>query len=461
MFTAYKHSPVETSHQVTLQGVVYQLDVALEDEKTQRAGIVFIYNMSSSKYSNFDYELSQKILGLLKGAYPARLKKVLIVTAPLWFKAPFRILRLFVREKLRDRVFMLNVTQLPLHIPRDALPYELGGKLTVDHHKWITECHKVVEQNKNELCDLASYNKFPLITNINNGIIDDGQNGSGRLSDDDELSSNDNLTKSDNTNDPANGNHVNEKTGNSANSAEGEGTIKRLSKLKPEKIIMPTEVKHDLSNLNGKTSELLEQFTGEFLHADSDEGITIEEFIQYMKDKGRKGLYDEYSDIKAQFADGTFDNSRSRSNQHKNRYTDVLCYDHSRVFLSQLDDDPSSDYINANYVDGYMQKRAFISTQGPLQKTSPDFWRMIWEQDVVVIVMTTRTVERCRAKCHQYWPLEEESSVEFDQFKVCNNGVEQFTDYIISSLVVSDSKVITIKKSLVNKLYDYFIFRLD
>ena len=47
--------------------------------------------MANSKYSNFDYDLSQKMLTLLKGAYPARLKKVLIVTAPLWFKAPFKV----------------------------------------------------------------------------------------------------------------------------------------------------------------------------------------------------------------------------------------------------------------------------------------------------------------------------------------------------------------------------------
>ena len=49
---------------------------------------------------------------LIAGCYPARLKKVLIVTAPLWFKAPFKVLRLFVREKLRDRVFTVSIPQV-------------------------------------------------------------------------------------------------------------------------------------------------------------------------------------------------------------------------------------------------------------------------------------------------------------------------------------------------------------
>lgn len=58
---------------------------------------------------------------------------------------------------------------------------------------------------------------------------------------------------------------------------------------------------------------------------------------------------------------------RLRNNLVKNRYTDVLCYDHSRVILSQGDDDdPTSDYINANFVDGYKQKNAYISTQGKI-----------------------------------------------------------------------------------------------
>ena len=101
----------------------------MEDVVTQRGGLVFVYNMYGSKYGNFDYDLSQKMLTLLKGCYPARLKKVLIVTAPLWFKAPFKVLRLFVREKLRDRVFTVSLPQLVLHITPSCLPK--GNAITI------------------------------------------------------------------------------------------------------------------------------------------------------------------------------------------------------------------------------------------------------------------------------------------------------------------------------------------
>lgn len=52
-------------------------------------------------------------------------------------------------------------------------------------------------------------------------------------------------------------------------------------------------------------------------------------------------------------------------NLPKNRYSDVLCYDHSRVVLPTVTGaDASADYINANFVDGYNQDNAYISTQG-------------------------------------------------------------------------------------------------
>ncbi|XP_057194004.1 protein tyrosine phosphatase receptor type Fa isoform X4 [Triplophysa rosa] len=100
----------------------------------------------------------------------------------------------------------------------------------------------------------------------------------------------------------------------------------------------------------------------------------------------------------------TWENSNLEVNKPKNRYANVIAYDHSRVVLNPIDGVPGSDYINGNYVDGYRKQNAYIATQGPLPETLSDFWRMVWEQRTNTIVMMTRLEEKSRVKCDQYWP---------------------------------------------------------
>ncbi|XP_046699097.1 receptor-type tyrosine-protein phosphatase delta-like isoform X27 [Silurus meridionalis] len=100
----------------------------------------------------------------------------------------------------------------------------------------------------------------------------------------------------------------------------------------------------------------------------------------------------------------TWEHSNLEVNKAKNRYANVIAYDHSRVLLSSIDAIPGSDYINANYIDGYRKQNAYIATQGSLPETFGDFWRMIWEQRSANIVMMTKLEERSRVKCDQYWP---------------------------------------------------------
>nr|XP_060482637.1 receptor-type tyrosine-protein phosphatase S [Panthera onca] len=100
----------------------------------------------------------------------------------------------------------------------------------------------------------------------------------------------------------------------------------------------------------------------------------------------------------------TWEHSNLEVNKPKNRYANVIAYDHSRVILQPIEGIVGSDYINANYVDGYRRQNAYIATQGPLPETFGDFWRMVWEQRSATIVMMTRLEEKSRVKCDQYWP---------------------------------------------------------
>uniref|UniRef100_A0A8D0B9M7 protein-tyrosine-phosphatase n=1 Tax=Salvator merianae TaxID=96440 RepID=A0A8D0B9M7_SALMN len=93
-------------------------------------------------------------------------------------------------------------------------------------------------------------------------------------------------------------------------------------------------------------------------------------------------------------------------NQAKNRYRNVLPYDHARVQLTFRPTDPSSDYINASYMPGYEKEKEFIAAQGPLPGTLCDFWRLIWEQKITTLVMLTNCIENGQRKSERYWPLD-------------------------------------------------------
>lgn len=89
-------------------------------------------------------------------------------------------------------------------------------------------------------------------------------------------------------------------------------------------------------------------------------------------------------EIRSRPPDGTFNVAKTKNNLPKNRYTDVLCYDHSRVILSEIDGDPDSDYIHANFVDGYKQKNAFINTQGKFLKEKREKTSLMFRQILVL-----------------------------------------------------------------------------
>lgn len=113
---------------------------------------------------------------------------------------------------------------------------------------------------------------------------------------------------------------------------------------------------------------------------------------------------------------GDFQEALKHVNRAKNRYSNVLPLDKTRVVLCCNPDEPGSDYINANYVDGFYEKQ-YIATQGPLKETAEAFWAMVWEQEINVIVMLTRVTENSKVKCYKYWPGKLKTKV-FGKFSV-------------------------------------------
>ncbi|KAI1128208.1 hypothetical protein F5Y10DRAFT_179733 [Nemania abortiva] len=90
----------------------------------------------------------------------------------------------------------------------------------------------------------------------------------------------------------------------------------------------------------------------------------------------------------------------------KNRYKDILPFEHARVRLSSTGTG-ACDYINASHIQASRSHKRYIAAQGPLPATFDDFWSVVWDQDVRVIVMLTAEHEGGQLKCHSYWNARE------------------------------------------------------
>ncbi|XP_041080340.1 receptor-type tyrosine-protein phosphatase T isoform X7 [Polyodon spathula] len=166
--------------------------------------------------------------------------------------------------------------------------------------------------------------------------------------------------------------------------------------------------------------------------------IRVADLLQHitqMKCGQGYGFKEEY-EVRMGLPEGqaaAWDTAKKEENRNKNRYGNIIAYDHTRVRLQLQDGDPHSDYINANYIDGYHRPRHYIATQGPMQETVRDFWRMIWQENSGSIVMVTNLVEVGRVKCVRYWPDETEF---YGDIKVTLIETEPLAEYVIRTFTV-------------------------
>ncbi|XP_013862777.1 receptor-type tyrosine-protein phosphatase C, partial [Austrofundulus limnaeus] len=161
--------------------------------------------------------------------------------------------------------------------------------------------------------------------------------------------------------------------------------------------------------------------------------VLLETYKRKLADEARLFLA-EFQSIPRIFSRYTVKEAKQACNAPKNRYVDILPYDHNRVQLTTGNGSAGCDYINASYIDGYKEQKKYIAAQGPKEETLTDFWRMIWEQQSSIIVMVTRCEEGSRAKCAQYWPSPERETEIFEEFIVKLNSEDHTPDYTIRHL---------------------------
>nr|CAD7405110.1 unnamed protein product [Timema poppensis] len=228
-----------------------------------------------------------------------------------------------------------------------------------------------------------------------------------------------------------------------------------VTDLKPQETNSSEKHNGDISNLmvspsdGNKESKLTLKVFGKDLYTDPEalnqfvqEVEKFEKFVEGLTTKTLNGptpldmKWKELLDFQEKDAH-KHSISVARCYPMKNRFPDILPYDNSRVELPSTKD----DYINASFMkDVTPLTPPFIVTQAPLPSTYCDFWTMVWEQQVEVVVCLLSDLE---LNNQVYWPLEKGQELAMGKMKLSlqsSNVRPHWTERILS-ICVGETRV--------------------
>ncbi|ORX78612.1 hypothetical protein BCR32DRAFT_234937 [Anaeromyces robustus] len=253
---------------------------------------------------------------------------------------------------------------------------------------------------------------------------------------------NNNATKTQNTNKPQRtgsakqtnkGNlihklSINRLTNNKANNAINEIRANEELKIKENLELLPEWLSTAVQKINGTN------YVSNPFFIESYQKISLAE-MEY---------FDQYPDQQSVNA------ATSLYNEARNRYMNVYPFDFNRVKLlneSKIVDIPeeeTSDFINASIITNpYTGKDAYIATQGPIKETCSDFWQMVWERNIYLVVMVAREIENNILKCAIYWPIEKDLVYEVDLPSQYNtNTVQRKLELVLKETIQPTENII-------------------
>ena len=152
--------------------------------------------------------------------------------------------------------------------------------------------------------------------------------------------------------------------------------------------------------------------------APSDKGKKVANRFEQIERREKKRMEDALSG-KVQFGTPTKQEASDAvriaglEKGNKNRYNNIWPFEHSRVRVQGVPNH-GCDYFNASHIKASYSNKRYISTQAPIPATMNDFWNVIWQQDVRVIVMLTAEKEGAQVKAHNYWEQSKYGSIHLD-----------------------------------------------